>query len=174
MTYTNKHGRTTADVAYLRAGQTAELVFEKHGRRQRVTGELIDYGGDGGLYTPLYDVVRSIHGSPGALLVEVVSPKPPTRPDGLYEVVSKRDGSRHYIRCENGAWVTPSGDAYTTAWRVALDEGYTVGARYVLADEGVKVPDHAETGEDEEPDEADRIRQAIFDAVAAAKLGIIT
>ena len=78
-----------AAVAHLKPGDPAELVFrpgpgDTTGRRHRTITVLEPPGGlpGGPLWTLMGDAVRLADGSASATLVEVVSPKPPTAPEG--------------------------------------------------------------------------------------------
>ena len=74
-----------AAVAHLKPGDAAELVFrppgDTTGRRHR-TITVLDGPPGGVLETLMGDVVRLADGSASEMLVEVVSPKPPTAPEG--------------------------------------------------------------------------------------------
>lgn len=79
-----------AAVAHLKPGDPAELVFrpgpgDTTGRRHRTITVLNGPTGGlpgGPLWTLMGDAVRLADGSASATLVEVVSPKPPTEPEG--------------------------------------------------------------------------------------------
>lgn len=83
-----------AAVAHLKPGDHAELVFrpgpgDTTGRRHRTitllegpTGGSTGGLPGGPLWTLMGDAVRLADGSASATLVEVVSPKPPTEPEG--------------------------------------------------------------------------------------------
>lgn len=74
-----------AAVAHLKPGDPAELVFrlpdDTTGRRHR-TITVLNGSTGGQLWTLMGDDVRLADGSASETLVEVVSPKPPTEPEG--------------------------------------------------------------------------------------------
>ena len=116
---------TNADVAHLKAGDAVVLRFT--GGVTVECAALVDVGG-GQLVAGRLVTVRFSDGEPSPLLVEVVSPKPPARPEPVDPAVE--DFARALLDARNDVDASPP---YVWGRMLAYElDAYRSCARYLL------------------------------------------